>query len=417
MGILPSRHFPQPSSSASQTIVILGESRGSTGLPLDSRVRGNDGVGREEGAELVYLYGILRAAIFNRGIPMYSNLRSLMFRLPAETSHDLALDMLGAAGRLRLASRLARPVQPHPVKLLGMTFDNPVGLAAGLDKNAVAVDGLAGLGFGFVEVGTVTPRPQPGNPKPRLFRLPQANAIINRMGFNNLGVDALMERVAKVRYRGALGINIGKNASTPVERAVDDYLYCLRKVYSHAGYVTVNLSSPNTPGLRTLQYGDTLKVLLGQIKACQQELASLYDRYVPIAIKIAPDMTPEEVSLVARTLLAQGMDAVIATNTTLDRTRVAGLTHADEAGGLSGGPLTEVSTEVIRVLAGELKGQMPIIGVGGILSGADAAAKINAGASLVQLYSGFIYRGPELIRECVDAIAALQSGAAETARS
>ncbi|EZQ17171.1 quinone-dependent dihydroorotate dehydrogenase [Halopseudomonas bauzanensis] len=348
---------------------------------------------------------------------MYSNLRSLMFRLPAETSHDLALDMLGAAGRLRLASHLARPVQPHPVKLLGMTFDNPVGLAAGLDKNAVAVDGLAGLGFGFVEVGTVTPRPQPGNPKPRLFRLPQANAIINRMGFNNLGVDALMERVAKVRYRGALGINIGKNASTPVERAVDDYLYCLRKVYSHAGYVTVNLSSPNTPGLRTLQYGDTLKVLLGQIKACQQELASLYDRYVPIAIKIAPDMTPEEVSLVARTLLAQGMDAVIATNTTLDRTRVAGLTHADEAGGLSGGPLTEVSTEVIRVLAGELKGQMPIIGVGGILSGADAAAKINAGASLVQLYSGFIYRGPELIRECVDAIAALQSGAAETARS
>ncbi|SDS09276.1 dihydroorotate oxidase A [Halopseudomonas litoralis] len=347
---------------------------------------------------------------------MYSNLRSLMFHLPAETSHDLALDMIGAAGRLRLASCLARPVQPQPVKLLGMTFDNPVGLAAGLDKNAIAVDGLAGLGFGFLEVGTVTPRPQPGNPKPRLFRLPEASAIINRMGFNNLGVDALMERVARVRYQGTLGINIGKNATTPVGRAVDDYLYCLRKVYSHAGYVTVNLSSPNTPGLRTLQYGDTLKILLAEIKACQQELASLYDRYVPIAIKIAPDMTPEELTLVARTLLEEGMDAVIATNTTLDRSRVEGLTFADEEGGLSGGPLTDASTNVIRILADEIKGQMPIIGVGGILTGADAAAKIAAGASLVQLYSGFIYRGPELIRECVDAIAALNSGAAESNR-
>ncbi|CEA06394.1 Dihydroorotate dehydrogenase [Pseudomonas saudimassiliensis] len=344
---------------------------------------------------------------------MYSNLRSLMFRLPAETSHDLALDMIGAAGRLHLASRLARPVQSHPVKLLGMTFDNPVGLAAGLDKNAVAVDGLAGLGFGFLEVGTVTPRPQAGNPKPRLFRLPEANAIINRMGFNNLGVEAMMERLARTRYRGPLGINIGKNADTPVIRAVDDYLYCLRKVYSHASYVTVNLSSPNTPGLRTLQYGDTLKLLLADIKACQQELASLYDRYVPIAIKIAPDMTPEELTMVARTLKEQGMDAVIATNTTLDRARVAGLQHADEAGGLSGGPLTDVSTEVIRVLASELQGAMPIIGVGGILTGAHAAEKIAAGASLVQLYSGFIYRGPDLVRECVDAIAALKSGAAE----
>ncbi len=353
-------------------------------------------------------YGILRAAIHYRGISMYSTLRSLMFRLPAETSHDLALDLIGAAGRLGLASRLARPVQPQPVRLLGMTFDNPVGLAAGLDKNAVAVDGFAGLGFGFVEVGTVTPRPQPGNPKPRLFRLPEADAIINRMGFNNLGVDAMVERIARVRYKGVLGINIGKNALTPVENAVDDYLHCLRKVYPYAGYVTVNLSSPNTPGLRTLQYGDTLKVLLGQIKQCQQQLASQHGRYVPIAIKIAPDMTPEELVLVARTLREQGMDAVIATNTTLDRQRVEGLEHADEAGGLSGGPLTEVSTEVIRVLAGELDGQLPIIGVGGILTGADAAAKIAAGASLVQLYSGFIYRGPELIRECVDAIAAMR---------
>ncbi len=339
---------------------------------------------------------------------MYSTLRSLMFRLPAETSHDFALDMIGAVGRLGLASRLTRPPPSRPVNVLGLTFDNPVGLAAGLDKNAIAVDGLAGLGFGFLEVGTVTPRPQSGNPKPRLFRLPEANAIINRMGFNNLGVDALIDRVSRVRYQGPLGINIGKNAATAVENAVDDYLYCLRKVYGHASYVTVNLSSPNTPGLRTLQYGDTLKVLLQQIKAVQRELAQLYDRYVPIAIKIAPDMTAEEVVLVARTLRDEGMDAVIATNTTLERSAVAGLPHADEAGGLSGGPLTEVSTQVIRTLSEELQGQLPIIGAGGILTGADAAAKIVAGASLVQIYSGFIYRGPELIRECVDAIAALE---------
>lgn len=338
---------------------------------------------------------------------MYSTLRSLMFRLPAETSHDFALDMIGAAGRLCLASRLTRPPASRPVQVLGMTFDNPVGLAAGLDKNAIAVDGLAGLGFGFLEVGTVTPRPQRGNPKPRLFRLPEANAIINRMGFNNLGVDALIDRVRRVRYQGPLGINIGKNAVTPVENAVDDYLYCLRKVYSYASYVTVNLSSPNTPGLRTLQYGDTLKVLLQQIKSEQEELAQLYDRYVPIAIKIAPDMTAEELVLVARTLRDEGMDAVIATNTTLERSAVEGLPHAEEAGGLSGGPLTEASTQVIRTLADELQGQLPIIGAGGILTGADAAAKITAGASLVQIYSGFIYRGPELIRECVDAIAAL----------
>ncbi|UAW97072.1 quinone-dependent dihydroorotate dehydrogenase [Halopseudomonas nanhaiensis] len=338
---------------------------------------------------------------------MYSSLRSLMFRLPAETSHDLALDMIGAAGRLGIAERLAGPRLSRPVSLLGMTFDNPVGLAAGLDKNAVAVDGMAALGFGFVEVGTVTPRPQPGNPKPRLFRLPEAQAIINRMGFNNLGVDALLERLDAVRYRGVLGINIGKNAVTPVENAVDDYLHCLRRVYDRASYVTVNLSSPNTPGLRTLQYGDTLKVLLEQIKGCQMQLAGERGRYVPIAIKIAPDMTSEELELVASTLLEQGMDAVIATNTTLDRTAVEGLEHATEAGGLSGAPLTAASTEVIRTLAGTLAGRMPIIGVGGIFSAADAVEKVRAGASLVQIYSGFIYRGPELIRECVEALASM----------
>ncbi|HCP04120.1 quinone-dependent dihydroorotate dehydrogenase [Halopseudomonas aestusnigri] len=338
---------------------------------------------------------------------MYDLLRSLMFRLPAETSHDLALDMIGAAGRLRLAEKLVRPVPAQPVEVMGLTFDNPVGLAAGLDKNAVAVDGMAAMGFGFLEVGTVTPRPQPGNPKPRLFRLPEQLAIINRFGFNNEGVDAMLERLAGVRYQGVLGINIGKNAVTPVENAVDDYLYCLRKVYDRASYVTVNLSSPNTPGLRTLQYGETLKVLLGQIKQCQKVLAEERGRYVPIAIKIAPDMTAEEVALVGATLLAEGMDAVIATNTTLDRSAVADSPYASEAGGLSGAPLTDMSTEVIRLLAAELKGQMPIIGVGGIFSGADAADKIAAGASLVQLYSGFIYRGPELIRECADAIAVM----------
>ena len=338
---------------------------------------------------------------------MYDLLRSLMFRLPAETSHDLALDMIGAAGRLRLADKLVRPVPSQPVQVMGLTFDNPVGLAAGLDKNAVAVDGLAAMGFGSIEVGTVTPRPQPGNPKPRLFRLTEQLAIINRFGFNNQGVDAMLERLDGVRYQGVLGINIGKNAVTPVENAVDDYLYCLRKVYDHASYVTVNLSSPNTPGLRTLQYGEALKVLLGQIKQCQQQLAAERGRYVPIAIKIAPDMTAEEVTLVGATLLEEGMDAVIATNTTLDRSAVADSPYASEAGGLSGAPLTDMSTEVIRLLAGELKGRMPIIGVGGIFSGADAADKIAAGASLVQLYSGFIYRGPELVRECADAIAVM----------
>ncbi|GGD09735.1 quinone-dependent dihydroorotate dehydrogenase [Halopseudomonas salina] len=339
---------------------------------------------------------------------MYSMLRSLLFRLPAETSHDLTLDLLGAAGRLRLADKLARPRISQPVQVMGLTFDNPVGLAAGLDKNALAVDGLAALGFGFLEVGTVTPRPQPGNPKPRMFRLPEQDAIINRMGFNNLGVDALLQRLDSVRYQGVLGVNIGKNAVTPVERAVDDYLHCLRKVYSRASYVTVNLSSPNTPGLRTLQYGDTLKRLLESIKACQTELAGEHGQYVPIAIKIAPDVLPEDLALIAQVLVEEGMDGVIATNTTLERTAVVGLEHAEETGGLSGGPLTDVSTEVIRLLAGELKGRMPIIGVGGIMTGADAAEKMQAGASLVQLYSGFIYRGPELVGECIDAIAALQ---------
>jgi dihydroorotate dehydrogenase len=279
--------------------------------------------------------------------------------------------------------------------------------AAGLDKNGAAIDGFGQLGFGFIEIGTVTPRPQPGNPKPRLFRLPQAEAIINRMGFNNHGVAHLLANVAAANYQGVLGINIGKNFDTPVERAVDDYLLCLDQVYAHASYVTVNVSSPNTPGLRSLQFGDSLKQLLEALRMRQEDLAQRHGRRVPLAIKIAPDMDDAEIVLVADALVQSGMDAVIATNTTLSRQGVEGLAHADEAGGLSGAPVREKSTHVVRMLAAELGGRLPIIAAGGITEGAHAAEKIAAGASLVQIYSGFIYKGPALIRQAVDAIAAL----------
>jgi dihydroorotate dehydrogenase len=336
---------------------------------------------------------------------MYALARELLFKLSPETSHELAIDLIGAGGRLGL-NRLVCQTPRLPVTVMGLEFPNPVGLAAGLDKNGDAIDGFAQLGFGFIEIGTVTPRPQPGNPKPRLFRLPQAEAIINRMGFNNLGVDHLLARVRAAKYRGVLGINIGKNFDTPVERAVDDYLLCLDKVYPHASYVTVNVSSPNTPGLRSLQFGDSLKQLLEALRVRQEELTGRHGRRVPLAIKIAPDMSDEETVLVARALLDTGMDAVIATNTTLGREGVEGLAHADEAGGLSGAPVRDKSTHTVRVLAGELSGRLPIIAVGGITEGVHAAEKIAAGASLVQIYSGFIYKGPALIRAAVDAIAA-----------
>ncbi|MBD1553389.1 quinone-dependent dihydroorotate dehydrogenase [Pseudomonas typographi] len=339
---------------------------------------------------------------------MYDLARQLLFKLSPETSHDLSLDLLGAGGRLGLNALLAKAPVPLPVTLMGLEFANPVGLAAGLDKNGAAIDGLAQLGFGFIEVGTVTPRPQPGNPKPRLFRLPQAQAIINRMGFNNLGVDHLLERVRAARYRGVLGINIGKNFDTPVERAVDDYLIGLAKVYELASYVAVNVSSPNTPGLRSLQFGDSLKQLLLALAERREALAAEYRRRVPLAIKIAPDMSDEETAQVAQALLDTGMDAVIATNTTLSRQGVEGLAHADEAGGLSGAPVREKSTHTVRVLAQALGGKLPIIAAGGITEGAHAAQKIAAGASLVQVYSGFIYRGPALIREAVDALRAVR---------
>jgi len=338
---------------------------------------------------------------------MYNLARQLLFKLSPETSHDLSLDLIGAGGRLGLNGLLTKAPARLPVQVMGLSFDNPVGLAAGLDKNGAAIDGFAQLGFGFVEIGTVTPRPQPGNPKPRIFRLPEATAIINRMGFNNLGVDNLLNRVRASQYKGVLGINIGKNFDTPVERAVDDYLICLDKVYAHASYITVNVSSPNTPGLRSLQFGESLKQLLDALAERREALASLHGKRVPVAIKIAPDMSDEETVQVAQALLGAGMDAVIATNTTLSREGVEGVAHGDEAGGLSGAPVREKSTHIVKVLAGELAGRMPIIAVGGITEGKHAAEKIAAGASLVQLYSGFIYKGPALIREAVDAIAAL----------
>lgn len=334
----------------------------------------------------------------------YSLVRNLLFRLPPETSHDLSLDWMSAAHRLKLLTPFVSPIPNSPCKVMGIHFPNRVGLAAGLDKNADHIDALAALGFGFIEVGTVTPRQQPGNPKPRLFRLADQKAIINRMGFNNKGIDHLIERVKRTKFSGPIGINIGKNFDTPVENANSDYLHCLRLAYPFATYITVNVSSPNTPGLRSLQFGDSLNSLLDALKQQQAILATQFGRYVPIVIKIAPDMSDEEISMVAVSLRSRGLDGVIAGNTTLDREQVQASPFAQEAGGLSGAPLTEKSTHVIRQLKSELGESLPIIGVGGIMTGDMAADKIKAGASLIQLYTGFIYRGPKLIRECVEAI-------------
>ncbi len=331
----------------------------------------------------------------------YPLIRPLLFALDAERAHDLTLLLLSAGDRLGIGT--AAPVYSAPVDVMGLRFPNCVGLAAGLDKNGTAVDGLGRLGFGFLEVGTVTPRPQPGNPKPRLFRLPEQQAIINRMGFNNAGIDALLERLASVRYRGILGINIGKNFDTPIENAVDDYLICLDKAYPRASYVAVNISSPNTKNLRQLQGASELDALLGALKVRQTALAELHGKYVPLALKIAPDLDPEQIINIADALKRHRIDAVIATNTTLGREGVESSSLAAEAGGLSGGPLFEKSTGVIHSLARALAGELPIIAAGGITSGARARAKIDAGASLVQIYSGLIYRGPELVSECIAA--------------
>ena len=338
---------------------------------------------------------------------LYALARPLLFSLDPESAHNLTLPSLKCAAACGLTSLVGKP-KADPRTVMGITFPNPVGLAAGLDKDGAYIDGLAALGFGSIEIGTVTPRAQPGNPKPRMFRLPQANAIINRMGFNNGGVDAFVANVQTSAFyqdkRGVLGLNIGKNADTPIERAADDYLHCLQKVYPYASYVTVNISSPNTKNLRQLQGGSELDALLTQLKAEQQRLADKHKRYVPIALKIAPDVDIEQVKTIAAALMQHKMDAVIATNTTITRDAVKNLPHAEEAGGLSGAPVFELSNKVIRALKAELGNALPIIGVGGILSGSDAKAKIDAGASLVQLYTGLIYRGPGLVKECAEVL-------------
>ncbi len=339
---------------------------------------------------------------------MYQLARKALFQLDPETAHELTIDMLGAGERLGLIKPFMKTVVSQPVEVMGLTFPNPVGMAAGLDKNGDCFNALGDLGFGFVEIGTITPRPQPGNPKPRLFRLPEYQGIINRMGFNNKGVAHLVSRVQHRRYQGVLGINIGKNFDTPVENALDDYRLCMQAVYTYADYITVNISSPNTPGLRDLQFGESLKSLLVGIKAEQLALEQQHQRYVPVAVKIAPDMDEVAVKQVAEVLLSSGLDGVIATNTTISREGVEASPVSKEAGGLSGAPVRDKSTQVIRLLAEALQGKLPIIGVGGITCGADAVEKIEAGASLVQIYSGFIYRGPELINECAEAIRGLQ---------
>ena len=338
----------------------------------------------------------------------YSPLRKALFLLEPEFAHGVAMTGIECLHRCGLTKLIADPVPSTPVNVMGLTFPNAVGLAAGLDKNGEHVDALAALGFGFIEVGTVTPRPQPGNPQPRMFRIQEKQAIINRMGFNNHGVDKLVANVrasAFHRAGGIIGINIGKNFDTPIERAVDDYLIGLRRVYTTASYVAINISSPNTKNLRELQKDEALDALLGALKAEQLRLADEHGKYVPLALKIAPDLDDAQIESIAALLRTHRIDAVIATNTTLSRAAVAGLPDADEAGGLSGAPVFLPSTIVQQKLASALAGEVPIIGVGGIMSGQEAVTKIGAGATLVQLYTGFIYRGPELVREVAQAIA------------
>ncbi|HTK02840.1 MAG TPA: quinone-dependent dihydroorotate dehydrogenase [Bordetella sp.] len=338
----------------------------------------------------------------------YPLARQALFAMDAETAHEVTLKSLQRAYECGVTRSLMHAAPLAPITLMGLRVPNAVGLAAGLDKNGAYIDALGNLGFGFVEVGTVTPRPQPGNPKPRLFRLPRANALINRLGFNNLGLDAFIANVTRSQWRargGILGLNIGKNADTPIAQAADDYLKGLRGVFPHADYVTVNISSPNTQNLRSLQGGDELSDLLARLRDTRRELADTHGRDVPLAVKIAPDLTQEQVDAIADILPRYGVDGVIASNTTLSREGVAGLPHADEAGGLSGPPVHELCLAVISRLKQRLGSTMAIIGVGGIHSGRQAAEKMAAGADAVQLYTGLIYRGPALVRECVNATA------------
>jgi dihydroorotate dehydrogenase len=329
----------------------------------------------------------------------YSLIKPLLFQLDAELTHDLTLKALKFAEKTGVLNCYPKSPICAPREVMGLAFPNAVGLAAGLDKNGAVIDGFSKLGFGFIEVGTVTPRPQPGNPRPRLFRVPEASGIINRFGFNNLGVDNLVENVKAAKYSGILGINIGKNFDTPNERAVDDYLICMQSVYAHASYITVNISSPNTKNLRDLQAAEALSSLLSSLKMEQKKLAEKHGKYVPITLKIAPDLTEPQVIEIADLLMQHKIDGVIATNTTLSRDAVKGMQNAEETGGLSGAPVRNQSTIVIQQLSKQLQGALPIIGVGGILSGADAVEKIAAGASLVQVYSGLIYKGPKLVHD------------------
>ena len=334
----------------------------------------------------------------------YSAVRRALFSLDPETAHRVALAALTGFHAVGLTGWVASPPLSAPRRVMGIDFPNPVGLAAGFDKDAAYVDLMSALGFGFVEVGTVTPHPQPGNPPPRLFRIPEKEALINRLGFNNVGLDVLTQNVEKARFKGVLGINIGKNFDTPIGRANVDYLACLRRVYPQAAYVAVNISSPNTPNLRELQHAAEPERLLSALKEAQQELAGIHGKYVPIAIKIAPDLAPGQVEEIAALLVKHGMDGAIATNTTVSREGIEGSPVAKEAGGLSGAPLRTRSTAAVRALCAALEGRLPVIGVGGILSAQDALEKLDAGASLVQIYTGFIYRGPELVREIVEAV-------------
>lgn len=334
---------------------------------------------------------------------LYPLLRPALFSLEPETAHEVTLKLLKTAHMTGL-SKLVYPALPdRPVNIMGLKFKNPVGLAAGLDKNGDYIDALAALGFGFIEIGTVTPRPQPGNPKPRLFRLPEHRAIINRMGFNNQGIDHLLEQVKRSQYLGVIGINIGKNFDTPIEKAAEDYLIGLRKAYMAASYITINISSPNTKNLRQLQQGEDIKNLIAALKEEQLKLQQRHEKYTPLALKIAPDLTDEEIAHIAGLLLQFEIDGVIATNTTIARDSIAGHPLADEAGGLSGAPVKEKSTAVVKGLASELGGKIPIIAAGGIMSAEDAQQKLAAGASLIQIYSGLIYEGPQLIANIVEA--------------
>jgi len=330
---------------------------------------------------------------------LYALARPLLFALDPELAHELTLGLADAPLRFGLL-RVAR-APGAPVRAMGLEFPNAVGLAAGLDKNAGYVDALSRLGFGFLEVGTVTPRPQSGNPKPRLFRLPRAQALINRMGFNSAGLDAFMANLERASWRGILGVNLGKNADTPIERAGEDYAAGFERVYARAGYVTVNVSSPNTKNLRDLQENRALDALLGALAAQRTRLAERHGRHVPIALKVSPDLEPAQVRPIADAVRRHRIEGVIATNTSLSRDGVEGLPHADEAGGLSGAPIRARATATLAALAAALKGEADLIGVGGIMSGADAAGRLAAGAALVQLYTGLVYRGPDLVAECV----------------